>query len=289
MERTWVCPRVKSAEPWVRGSNPTSQVTGLISSGFLPSTRTPSREIIFLTSSLMIVSKTPAISFIFKAYSSSPNFSWKYSWVSFLTSSNLASRSSFSGVFRAASSLGVAYSCTAATISASGSAASSSILGRPYWAAISSWKAAILLISSWPKKIASRITSSGTSLAPASTMMMASLVPATIRSKSLSLLCSEVGLITKWPSTRPTCTAATGPANGISERERATDAPIKPVVSEGQSGSTDNTVTTTWISRVKSFGKSGRIERSIARAARMALSGGLPSRRKKLPGIFPTE
>ena len=30
-DRTWVCPRVKRAEPWTRGSTPTSAARGRIS------------------------------------------------------------------------------------------------------------------------------------------------------------------------------------------------------------------------------------------------------------------
>ena len=37
--RAWVSPRVKREEPWVRGSTPTSQVMGRISSKRRPSSR----------------------------------------------------------------------------------------------------------------------------------------------------------------------------------------------------------------------------------------------------------
>ncbi len=37
----WVCPRVNSAEPWVRGSTPVSMVIGRMVSRSRPSTRSP--------------------------------------------------------------------------------------------------------------------------------------------------------------------------------------------------------------------------------------------------------
>ena len=49
-------------------------------------------------------------------------------------------------------------------------------------------------------------SSSVTSLAPASTITMPSLVPATTRSSWLCLRCGKVGLTMNWPSTRPTRT-----------------------------------------------------------------------------------
>ena len=47
-----VCPRVKSAEPCVRGETPTSQVIGRISSALRPSGRRFSTAIFCRTSSL---------------------------------------------------------------------------------------------------------------------------------------------------------------------------------------------------------------------------------------------
>ncbi len=41
--RAWVSPRVKSAEPWVRGRMPTSQVIGRICENSRPSRRLPAR------------------------------------------------------------------------------------------------------------------------------------------------------------------------------------------------------------------------------------------------------
>ena len=73
---------------------------------------------------------------------------------------------------------------------------------------------------------ASRISASGTSLAPASTIRMASSVPDTTRSRSDSSSCSSVGLMTKLPSSLPIRTAPTGAGNGMSEICSAADAPF---------------------------------------------------------------
>ena len=73
-------------------------------------------------------------------------------------------------------------------------------------------------------------------------MLMASLEPATINSKSDCACCSTVGLITKSPFTRPTFTPAIGPSKGISEIVKAADEPNIAAISGEQSGSTDKTV-----------------------------------------------
>ena len=88
------------------------------------------------------------------------------------------------------------------------------------------------------------ITSSVISFAPASIITTFSLVPATVTYISLFSLCSKVGLITYSPSTKPTTTAPTGPANGISEIEIAIDAPFIAHTSGELSMSTDITVVT---------------------------------------------
>ena len=75
----------------------------------------------------------------------------------------------------------------------------------------------IFLISTCPAFIASNIVSLDTSFAPASIIAILSAVPATVRFKSLTFLCSSVGFITISPLTKPTFTAAVGPPNGISE------------------------------------------------------------------------
>ncbi len=54
----WVSPRVKSAEPWVRGSTPTSQLTGRISSKARPSRRLPSSRMVARVMSFTMEPKT---------------------------------------------------------------------------------------------------------------------------------------------------------------------------------------------------------------------------------------
>ena len=54
--RAWVSPRVKSAEPWVRGRTPTSQEMARISSNLRPSWRRPFSRI----SRRMIFSRRPS-------------------------------------------------------------------------------------------------------------------------------------------------------------------------------------------------------------------------------------
>jgi hypothetical protein len=58
-------------------------------------------------------------------------------------------------------------------------------------------------------------------------------------------------------------------------------------MSYGLAMSTDRTVMTTWTSSRYPSRNEGRSGRSISRAVRIAVSEGRPSRRKKLPGIFP--
>ena len=75
------------------------------------------------------------------------------------------------------------------------------------------------------------MTASGSRFAPASTIMIASRVPATIRSSSESFIWLKVGLTTNSPSIRPTRTEAIGPLNGISLIVSAADAAIVPTTS----------------------------------------------------------
>ena len=147
----------------------------------------------------------------------------------------------------------------------------------------------IFLISTCPAFIASNITSSGISFAPASIIAILPSVPATVNVKSDTFLCSSVGLITIFPSTKPTFTAAVGPPNGISEIDNAAEAPIIAATSGELSWSTERTVQTTTTSFLKSFGNSGLKGLSIALDVSIALSLGFPSLFWNEPGIFPTE
>ncbi len=139
----------------------------------------------------------------------------------------------------------VANSLTAVSISLGTWYKTTSCLGFPTSFTILSIKSIRGLISSWPNNMASKIVSSGTSFAPASTIMMASLVPATTRLRSLTSLLSNVGLMTNSPSTNPTETAPIGPSKGMSEIDRAIEEPIIATTSGVQSGSTHKTVAMT--------------------------------------------
>ena len=76
-----------------------------------------------------------------------------------------------------------------------------------------------------PSINASNMTPSFTCFAPASTMLIASCVPATVKSRSDFSCSSADGFITNSPSTLPTLTPAIGPSNGILEIDTARDEP----------------------------------------------------------------
>ena len=139
----------------------------------------------------------------------------------------------------------------------------------------------------WATFSASMISASEISSDPPSTMTIESADPLTTRSTLENSSCWKVGLRIQFPSTRPTRTAASGPFQGTGERPSAVDAATTPSTSASFSWSADSTVTKTWTSFLKPSGKSGRIERSISRLARISLSEGRPSRLRNPPGIFP--
>ena len=145
------------------------------------------------------------------------------------------------------------------------------------------------MISSWANSIASSINASGISSPPASTIIIASLVPDTTRWRELFSLCSAVGLTTNAPSTNPIKTDPVGPLKGISDIDKAIDDPIIATISGVQSWSTDKTVATTCTSFLNPFGNNGLIGLSISLDVNIAFSEGLPSLFKNPPGIFPTE
>ena len=142
-------------------------------------------------------------------------------------------------------------------------------------------------MTSCPRRSASRSTDSGTSFAPASTIVIEDPEPATVRSRSLSWSWLYVGFTTISPSMYPSRVPLTGPEKGISEIVSAADVPMMLRMSGMFSWSADSASTTTCVSFRYPFGKSGRIVRSVNRLARIASCPGRPSRRKKLPGIFP--
>ena len=120
-------------------------------------------------------------------------------------------------------------------------------------------------------------------------MLIASFVPATVKSISDNSNSAGVGLIINSPLTCPTLTPAIGPSKGISLIPTAREDPSIAVNSGELSVSTDNTVLTICTSFLKSSLNIGRIGRSIIRAANVAASVGLPSLLINPPGILPTE
>ena len=134
----------------------------------------------------------------------------------------------------------------------------------------------------------SSISFSEMMFAPASTIMIASFVPARLRWSLLFSRSAGVGLMIYLPSTYPTTTDAVGPAKGMSEMLSAIELPSMPNTSGGISLSTESAVATTATSFKQPFGNKGRMGRSIRRDVRIALSEGLPSLFLKPPGILPT-
>ena len=86
---------------------------------------------------------------------------------------------------------------------------------------------------------------------------------------------------------KPTFAADRGPWKGNPESWRAADAPIIDITSASSFLSIDITVQIIWTSLPKPLGKSGLIGLSMSLDVKTSFSEGLPSRRKKLPGIFP--
>ena len=155
------------------------------------------------------------------------------------------------------------------------------------WMPLINWM--IFWLASWPAMMPLYISSSETSLAPASIMAMRSSVEATVTAIWLTLRWAALGLMINSPSTRPTETPEMGPFQGISEMDRAMEVPMRAAISGELSWSTDITVQTMDTSLRMSLGNRGRMGRSIIRQVRVAFSLGRPSLFKKEPGILPTE
>ncbi len=164
---------------------PTSQLIFRISSSFLPSGLVRSMVIILRTSSLMILSSISRISGSLVVKSSAIS-SANCCRISSLALAIAASRSCLLLPRTAAANKAVAFLRTEASISSGISVTANWNFSLPTSACIFSWKATVSLIASCPNKIASSISCSETSLAPASTIITASLVPATSRSMSLA-------------------------------------------------------------------------------------------------------
>ena len=225
--RLWVSPRVNSAEPCVRGSTPTSQVIGRMSAGPRPSAREPFSRIMLRTS---VYSSEWKISLTCRSRFGSSDLS--FSTASFLIASNFSWRADLFGM-KMASRICLATRSRTCFFSPSSMCSSGTVrFVLPTLACSSRILATIRLISAWAASIAPSITDSGCSLAPPSTIITASAVPATMRCRSLFSSVARSGLITNWPSTRPTFTPATGPRKGMFDTDSAADAAVMPMTSE---------------------------------------------------------
>ena len=136
----------------------------------------------------------------------------------------------------------------AASAGSIGSALTSRFLFPTFFAS-SSILATIFLISACASSSAWSIVASDNSLAPASTIMTASAVPATTRCNSLLSIVSKSGLTTNCPFTRPILTPATGPWKGMFEIASAADAAVMPTTSDDPVLSTESTDAITCVSK----------------------------------------
>ena len=136
---------------------------------------------------------------------------------------------------------GSAAARTRATRSAGGSDFFHSIFGTLCFSSSSSWTATSSCSPFCATLRASTISASEISPAPPSTIMMESFVPLTTTSTSENSSCWKVGFRIHFPSTRPTRTPASGPANGIFEEASANEAATIPSTSASFSWSAERT------------------------------------------------
>ena len=281
---TCVSPRVKRPDPCVRGARPVSTQIGRISSAVRPSGRCLSTAMRWRMVLLMIDSNASENAALSSDVGSSPSTAPRAA----LLASEILSRRSSLPCSRVASSI-----CDSAAFSTFASIAGSTVFpwmshfGLPASFRSSSCTSQSFLISSCAIWSASRRSSSLTSLAPASTIEMASRVPATTRSSVDSSSSCRVGLMTKSSSIMPMRTAPTGPWNGSSLSMSAADAPLIDRMSNALTLSMLSTVVTICTSLRKPLGHSGRSGRSVMRHVRIARSLGRLSRLMKPPGIAP--
>ena len=180
----------------------------------------------------------------------------------------------------AASIFDPAAAATRSTIAGSLAGGTNSRFGLPTAARSFSCRSMSGWAALWANMSASISTSSATSAPLPSTMTMASRLAATNRSSSDSSRWAKVGLTTNWPPIRPTRTPANGPAQGMSERCSAIDAPVMASTSVGFSRSAESTVAMTWVSKRQPLGNSGRQGRSMRREVSTSSSVRRPSRLK---------
>ena len=207
---------------------PTSHVIGLISSSALPSILTPVETTLTLTRFLIISSN--AVLHLASRCSSASNSFCIFSY----TSSNILSISSclffFSFISTALFSLSIARLSILFTMASGTSTGLYSLLAFPAWLISSSWISISLSILFFPNIIASTISSSLSSSAPASIILMASFVPATTRFRDDSFNLSIGRKVSNLFSVLDTLTPATGPKKGISDKARAQDAAIMLII-----------------------------------------------------------
>ena len=128
----------------------------------------------------------------------------------------------------------------------------------------------------WPCMTASSICISGSSLASDSTIMTASAVPATTRSRSLLAISSIMGLSTSFAIDQPDAGGADRAEEGYARQVSAAEAATIATISGSFSISCDSTVTTTCVSCLKpSTNRVGSAGRSGAKSASPFPSGDL--------------
>ena len=177
--RAWVSPRVKRAEPWVRGSTPVWMLMGRTVRVSRPSIRGwPAR--IWLRTTL--ASKCLKMPLIWLAARVSVSSVISAASTAAQASSSLAVRACFWRILKASATVCPAISCTLATRAASVSGAFQSHTSGLTASASSLMARITACISLWPYTTAPSITSSGRIWASDSTISTACAVPATTKS-----------------------------------------------------------------------------------------------------------
>ena len=131
------------------------------------------------------------------------------------------------------------------------------------------------------------MSASETSFISPSTIMILSMVAATIISMSAPSNKESCGFITNFPLIRATRTSEIGPLNGMSETVSAAEAARAANASGAVSSPPEMRLINTWVSAWKSSGNKGRNALSTNREMRISCSEGRASRLKKPPGNFP--
>ena len=223
-----VCPRVKIAEPCVRGATPTSAQMSRISSARRPSGRRLSTAIRLRMMSFSSLSNARCTSARRCGSTRPPLLVERRVLLEHGLLDGLRRILALELVLdlRRAVELGAVGGADLSSRPWSTCGSSSSLFSLPAFAASSRWAAHSFLISSCAISSASSSSASVISFAPASTIRIASSVPATIRSSSDSARSTSAGLTTNLPSSLPMRTAAICVGNGMSDRASAAEAPF---------------------------------------------------------------